>query len=85
MSIQGVGRADSWAEFVRLVQEARSRSQGTGGGAYPVSGLKKGASLQSATPLRPAYGVMRNEQMGAATPAASKGTRIIGTFFDAYA
>jgi hypothetical protein len=84
MSVQGVGRAESWAEFVTLVQEARARSQGIGGTVSKIGGVRKGAQFASVARTQQ-YGIMKNEPATASREPSALRTKISGSFFDAYA
>jgi hypothetical protein len=86
MAISGVGgRTESWAEFVKLVSEARTRSQGIGGAISRSKDVQKVAQFSSIGRTQPPYGIMKNEPATASQAASSLRTKISGSFFDAYA
>lgn len=79
MNVQNVNNAASWADFVKLVQQARTRSMMQAGHAATVRHAGPAAAPQAA---RPGYGVTVSRQ-AAASPAQP--TKIAGGLFDAYA
>ncbi|MBN1128920.1 MAG: hypothetical protein JXA71_08040 [Chitinispirillaceae bacterium] len=85
MSVSNVGNVDSWMQFVKLVQEARSRSAGYDGAVTRSSFVKKGASLLPASQVRQQYGIMKSAPPGAAQNMTGARMKVAGTFFDAYA
>jgi hypothetical protein len=85
MNVQSVGGNESWADFVKLVQEARARSQGIGGGIAKNGGVRSGAHLSSAARVSNQYGIMKNEPVLARNDVSTLRTKISGSFFDAYA
>jgi hypothetical protein len=85
VNVQNVNSAGSWADFVKLVQQARSRSNTPGVAPLKAAGLKQTVRLQAPAAARSPYGVLRNEQAGGAASIQAKQTKIAGGFFDAYA
>jgi hypothetical protein len=86
MEISSIGgRTESWAEFVKLVSEARARSQGIGGAMIKNKGVQKAAQFSAVGRTQQAYGIMKNEPATASPAANSLRTKISGSFFDAYA
>lgn len=85
MSIQGVGNTGSWEDFVKLVQDARQRSKGIGGGLSSSAGTHKGAQLSPVLRTQHPYGIMKNDPATALTAKSALATKMAGSFFDAYA
>lgn len=86
MEISNVGgRTESWAEFIKLVAEARARSQGIGGAMAKSKGVPSTARLSAAIRPQQPYGIMKNEPATASQAADSLRMKISGSFFDAYA
>jgi hypothetical protein len=87
--MQGIGKVDSWAQFVNLVQDARTRSQAISNAkSVPASGRvgstgrilnQVAAAASQRTSFAPP--VARATLMDA--PKAA--TKALGSFFDAYA
>lgn len=77
MNVQNINNAASWADFVRLVQQARSRSMAN------AAGIAKGGGLQ---PAQRAVAHPRYVEHAARPEAAPvKTAKIAGGLFDAYA
>ena len=85
MEVSNVGRTELWAEFVKLVAEARARSQGIGGAMTKNRGVQNTARFSAAVRPQQQYGIMKNEPATAPQNANSLRTKISGSFFDAYA
>jgi hypothetical protein len=86
MAISGVGgRTESWAEFVKLVSEARTRSQGIGGAITKGKDVQKAAQFSAIGRTQQSYGIMKNEPATASQAVTALRTKISGSFFDAYA
>jgi hypothetical protein len=85
MAVPNVNGIDSWAQFVKLVQEARARGTEYDGSVARSSFVKKGVSFSPAAPVRQQYGIVKSEQPGATQSMTGVKTKIAGTFFDAYA
>lgn len=88
MNIQAAGNTDSWNQFVRLVAEARTRSQGTaaasGTAARAPAATPAGKSEDPGT--APEYpGVAGVSSSNGVTRASAGMVRALGSFFDAYA
>ena len=84
MNIQSVGQADSYAQFVKLVQEARSRNQGVVAGAASVSRPAKSVRISAPQAYRAAPPARASGIEG--TPTVPKATtKTLGSFFDTYA
>jgi hypothetical protein len=85
MNIQQTGGAGSWPEFVKLVQDARARSQGTGGSVSKNTRVQKGAQFVAPSRVQHHYGIMKNDPATASPAVQGLATKIAGSFFDAYA
>lgn len=90
--IQGTNRVDSWAQFVNLVQDARTRNQALAAAKNPAIAAGPAGAARitrrimnqpAAAPLRTSYAlpVARTTSM----ETAKQATKMIGSFFDAYA
>jgi hypothetical protein len=80
MPMQNIQRVDSWSQFVKVVQEARTRTAMAGAGDHKVDrATKTGVAVRPDALSRPERTV--------AAPQKSVGmkTKILGSFFDAYA
>ena len=85
MNINSVNRADSWADFVKIVHDARLRAQAPPVKTLPpASAVAKSGRIITPQPVRPeameAQGIVRST-----TTFAKAQTRIAGIFFDTYA
>ena len=86
MEVSSVGgRTESWADFVKLVSEARARSQGIGGAITKNKGVQKAAQFSAISRTQQQFGIMKNEPATSSQAASSLRTKISGSFFDAYA
>jgi hypothetical protein len=79
--MQNVGQVDSYAQFIKLVQEARLRSQGTKA-VTTTGGVRNKMNVQQYKPAGqpPAVSTIQ----GSPLEQKSK-TKVVGSFFDAYA
>ena len=99
MNVQSADKADSWNSFMRLVAEARSRSQGpamarpgaaagpsAGPGPAASAGRTQGIAAAARGGISAAY---RNSAPAALQPAEIRvpapKAKALGSFFDAYA
>jgi prophage tail gpP-like protein len=84
VNIQGVGGNDSYAQFVKLVQEARARTSAVAPGraqaAAQVTSVRRSpAQLYRSAPVAASTNVQ-------SAPVEQKAkTRVLGSFFDTYA
>jgi hypothetical protein len=84
VNIQSVGGNDSYVQFVRLVQEARARTQGVTPGGTQAMGQVRSVRRSPAQMYRSApIAAATNVQSASVEPKAK--TRVLGSFFDTYA
>lgn len=81
MNTQGVNNQVSWAEFVRLTQQARIRNNGFSKNANRVNEVKKRVKTNPYTSVK--NGMAKNISHTQASAGAK--TKISGGLFDAYA
>jgi hypothetical protein len=85
--MQNIQRIDSWSQFVKIVQEARSRTQVTGpaGNGVAAGAAKAGAHGRTFNPVQIHSPVVNDAPVQARQRSAGAKTKILGSFFDAYA
>jgi hypothetical protein len=88
MNVQAAGNADSWNQFVRLVAEARTRSQGAAAASGASSRIPAAAVTRKPEASKAPSansGVARGSTSNEVTRVQSGIVRTVGSFFDAYA
>jgi hypothetical protein len=87
--MQGIGRVDSWAQFVNLVQDARTRNQALSTAKSTVAATPAKSVRRTLGPIAAAEPRRTVSALPVAmrtVPEVSKAaTKALGSFFDAYA
>jgi hypothetical protein len=85
--MQNIQSVDSWSQFVKIVQEARSRTQVTGpaGSAAAAGAAKVDANTRTIMPVRTHSPVVNDAPVQAVQRSVGAKTKVLGSFFDAYA
>lgn len=81
MNTQGIGKQDSWAQFMKLTQDARLRNTGFAEKSQKVSSAR--STTTDASQLRPLSLSLKGISYSSGEPEVKK--VILGGKFDAYA